>query len=78
MIVCICRKIFYTQFVCHERASMGFDKIQFELGVAAQCGKCESYARDVVAQRSASWPVANIQPAENFPGGSIWQTSAFI
>lgn len=37
---------------------MGFDEIQFELGVATQCGCCESCARDVIAQCSASHPVA--------------------
>ncbi|MET3517231.1 bacterioferritin-associated ferredoxin [Pseudacidovorax sp. 1753] len=37
---------------------MSFDEIQFELGVATQCGRCETCARDVVAQCSASHPVA--------------------
>ena len=37
---------------------MGFDEIQFELGVATQCGCCEGCARDVVAQCHASHPVA--------------------
>ena len=37
---------------------MSFDDIQFELGVATQCGCCESCARDVVAQCSATSPVA--------------------
>jgi len=34
--------------------------VQFELGVATQCGRCETCARDVVAQCSASHPVAAI------------------
>ena len=29
---------------------MSFDDIQFELGVATQCGQCEGCAREVVAQ----------------------------
>lgn len=37
---------------------MGFDEIQFELGVGTQCGCCEGCARDVVAQCHASNPVA--------------------
>ena len=53
---------------------MGFDDIQFELGVATQCGKCEGCARDVVAQCSASSPVSNIQLADNLPGGNTWQS----
>ncbi len=37
---------------------MGFDEIQFELGVGTQCGCCEGCARDVVAQCHATHPVA--------------------
>jgi bacterioferritin-associated ferredoxin len=37
---------------------MSFDDIQFELGVATQCGQCEGCAREVVAQCCASHPVA--------------------
>ena len=40
---------------------MSFEEIQFELGVATQCGCCESCARDVVAQCSASQPVAALR-----------------
>ena len=78
MIVCICRRISDSQIVRHARAGMGFDEIQFELGVATQCGQCEGCVRYVVAQCSASCPVANIQQAENLPGGSTWQSSASI
>ena len=54
---------------------MGFDDIQFELGVATQCGKCEGCVRDVVAQCSASCPVANIELADNLSGSITWQSS---
>ena len=77
MIVCICRRISDSQIVRHARAGMGFDEIQFELGVATQCGQCEGCARDVVAQCSASRPVANIQLADNSSGGKTWQPSNF-
>ncbi|GAC1389983.1 MAG: hypothetical protein NVSMB34_02720 [Variovorax sp.] len=40
------------------RAGMTFDEMQFELGVATQCGRCEGCARDVVAQCSVSHPMA--------------------
>lgn len=47
---------------------MNFDDIQFELGVATQCGQCESCARDVVAQCSVSSPMAalhsDFEPAQ--------------
>lgn len=58
MIVCVCRRISDREIARHARAGMSFDEIQFELGVATQCGCCESCARDVVAQCSASNPVA--------------------
>ncbi|MCE1191892.1 MAG: (2Fe-2S)-binding protein [Acidovorax sp.] len=58
MIVCVCRRISDREIARHARAGMSFDEIQFELGVATQCGCCEGCARDVVAQCSPSAPVA--------------------
>ncbi|MES2950100.1 MAG: (2Fe-2S)-binding protein [Pseudomonadota bacterium] len=58
MIVCVCKRISDREIARHVRAGMGFDDIQFELGVATQCGKCEECARDVVAQCSRTHPVA--------------------
>ncbi len=58
MIVCVCRRVSDREIARHARAGMSFDEIQFELGVATQCGRCEDCARDVVAQCCASQPVA--------------------
>lgn len=58
MIVCVCRRVSDREIARHAHAGMSFDEIQFELGVATQCGRCESCARDVVAQCSVSHPVA--------------------
>ncbi len=58
MIICVCRRISDRDIVRHARAGMGFDEIQFELGVATQCGRCEGCVRDVVAQCSATCPTA--------------------
>ena len=74
MIVCICRRISDRAIARHARAGMGFEEIQFELGVATQCGQCEACARDVVSQCSPSCPVANIQLADNPSVGKQWQT----
>ena len=67
MIVCVCHRISDRDIARHARAGMGFEEIQFELGVATQCGQCEGCARDVVAQCSATQPVAALhfesQPA---------------
>ena len=77
MIVCICRKISDSQIVRYAKAGMEFDEIQFELGVATQCGKCEGCVRDVVAQCSFACPVANIKLADNLTDGSTWKPSIF-
>jgi bacterioferritin-associated ferredoxin len=58
MIVCVCRRVSDREIARHARAGMSFDDIQFELGVATQCGQCESCAREVVAQCGRSHPVA--------------------
>lgn len=60
MIVCVCRRVSDREIARHARAGMSFDDIQFELGVATQCGQCESCARDVVAQCNAVHPVAAV------------------
>ncbi len=64
MIVCVCRRVSDREIARHVRAGMTFDEIQFELGVATQCGCCEGCARDVVAQCSASQPVAALHRDE--------------
>lgn len=73
MIVCVCRRISDREIARHARAGMGFDEIQFELGVATQCGQCEGCARDVVAQCSSTCPTANIKLATHPLEGSSWK-----
>ncbi|MEX3955259.1 bacterioferritin-associated ferredoxin [Trinickia sp. EG282A] len=51
MIVCVCKSVSDRKI----RASIAegvdtFDELQFELGVATCCGKCEESVRDVMAQ----------------------------
>ena len=61
MIVCVCRRVSDREIARHARAGMSFDDIQFELGVATQCGQCETCARDVVSQCNALHPVASVE-----------------
>ena len=75
MIVCVCRRISDREIARHARAGLDFDEIQFELGVATQCGQCEGCARDVVAQCSTSCPTANIKLASQSQEGSSWNPS---
>ena len=74
MIVCICRRISDRDIARHARAGMGFDEIQFELGVATQCGQCEGCARDVINQCSSTCPTANIRQANHLLEGRPWNS----
>ena len=49
MIVCVCKRVSDREIARHASMGMDFDDIQFALGVATQCGRCEGCARDVVA-----------------------------
>lgn len=60
MIVCVCRRISDREIARHARAGLGFEEIQLELGVATQCGQCESCAREVVAQCQGNCTTAHI------------------
>lgn len=66
MIVCVCHRISDRDITRHAKAGMNFDDIQMELGVATQCGRCEGCARDIVAQCSASNPVAALSRDAGF------------
>lgn len=72
MIVCVCRRVSDREIARHARAGMNFDDIQFELGVATQCGQCESCAREVVEQCSASHPVAAIYLCDGIRNSKAW------
>ena len=61
MIVCVCHRVSDREIVRHAKLGMGFDDIQIELGVATQCGQCESCARDIVDQCCKAQPVAAIR-----------------
>lgn len=82
MIVCVCHCVSDREIARHVRAGMNFDDIQFELGVATQCGQCEGCARDVVAQCAASHQVAAVhketvvQLAPSIRESSAWPISS--
>lgn len=75
MIVCVCHRVSDREIARHVRAGMDFSDIQLELGVATQCGRCESCARDVVAQCSATAPVAALQLASHIQESAAWNLS---
>mgnify|MGYP003352532510 FL=1 len=59
MIVCVCRRVSDKDIAHHAMEGKGFDEIQFELGVAMQCGRCEDCAREVIDQCHAKSAMAN-------------------
>lgn len=67
MIVCVCRRISDREIARYAHAGISFDDIQFELGVATQCGCCENAARDLVAQCRSQAPVAALHKAIDTP-----------
>lgn len=51
MIVCVCKSVSdRTIRASITEGADSFDELQFELGVATCCGKCEESVRDVLAQ----------------------------
>lgn len=61
MIVCVCRRVSDREIARHAHAGLNFEDIQFELGIATQCGRCEGCARAVVAQCCTTHPVAALR-----------------
>ena len=76
MIVCVCHRVSDRDIARHARAGMGFEDIQFELGVATQCGQCERCARDVVEQCNSAHPVAAITLSRAISSSAAWNSTA--
>jgi bacterioferritin-associated ferredoxin len=62
MIVCVCKRVSDREIARHAASGMDFDDIQFMLGVATQCGRCEGCARDVVAMHREAAAMPSSMP----------------
>jgi bacterioferritin-associated ferredoxin len=53
MIVCVCKAVSDRKIraTLAEGAASSFDELQFELGVATCCGKCEPSVREIMAEQ---------------------------
>ncbi len=60
MIVCVCRRVNDKAIAQAARCGMSFDDIRNDMGVATQCGQCESSARAVWLQCRPSHPTAHL------------------
>ena len=76
MIICVCRRVSDKTLVRHAQAGASFDDIQLDLGVATQCGKCESCARAVVAQCQLAQPVVFMHAPSPADQPSHWREAA--
>ena len=75
MIVCVCRRVSEHEIARHACAGLSFDDIQFELGVATQCGQCEHRAREVVTQCAGAASVARIGLAARSQESASWRAA---
>jgi bacterioferritin-associated ferredoxin len=70
MIVCVCRRISDQQIrQAAAEGAVSLECLQFELGVATQCGRCADSASRILgdaraASAPSSLPMAHLQRAE--------------
>ena len=59
MIICVCRRVSDKAIALHASEGKDFEDIQFDLGVATQCGRCEDCARNIVEQCHAKFAMTH-------------------
>jgi bacterioferritin-associated ferredoxin len=65
MIVCVCKSVSDRKIRAAIADGMeSYDELQFELGVALCCGKCEESVRDVMEQSGVCASRCGVQPRE--------------
>lgn len=64
MIVCVCHRVNAHAIARAARSGMAFDDLRLELGVATQCGKCETCARSIWSECRPDHPAAHLQMHE--------------
>ena len=79
MIVCVCHRVNDRTIAQCAKQGMAFEDLQLELGVATQCGRCESCARTLhqtVWQECQGQRVAHIRRDEALPSTLTMTTAA--
>ncbi len=79
MIVCVCNRVSDREIARHVEAGLDFSDIQLELGVATQCGQCESCARELVdrcCRTAATVPVMAAPITLHRPSWNLSSASA--
>lgn len=67
MIVCLCHRVSDKTIERCARSGAHFDDIQFEHGVATQCGQCEHRARSIWMECQRSSGVAHVHQEQQQP-----------
>lgn len=78
MIVCVCHRVSDHAIRQCARQGMAFDDLQLELGVATQCGKCESCARSVWQGCGNTGATAHIHMTQQALQGRAWNPSQHL
>jgi bacterioferritin-associated ferredoxin len=78
MIICVCHRVSDRTIRQCARQGMAFDDLQLELGVATQCGKCESCARAVWQECSHTTPAAHLALNHDTLEGRAWHSSQHL
>ena len=78
MIICVCHRVSDRTIRQCARQGMAFDDLQLELGVATQCGKCESCARAVWQECNQTTPTAHLALNHTPLEGRAWHSSQHL
>lgn len=64
MIVCVCKRVSDSHIrAAIESGASSFEDIQARLGLSTCCGRCESFARDLVSEHTSSSATSLFYPA---------------
>lgn len=78
MIVCVCHRVNDRAIAQCARQGMAFDDLQLELGVATQCGKCETCARALWRECQSATATAHLHMDTQHLEGRAWNTSQHL
>ncbi len=74
MIVCVCRRISDKQIrQAAAEGAVSLECLQFELGVATQCGRCADCACEVLCEARAAQPTSSaaVQDQQQQPAAEL-------
>ncbi|WP_250512770.1 (2Fe-2S)-binding protein [Caballeronia sp. INDeC2] len=77
MIVCVCKSVSDRKIRAAIAEGLdSFDELQFELGVALCCGKCEPSVRDVMAESGVCASRCGVEQREHVAPLTFYERQA--